>query len=199
LEQSIARQKIISKNLPAKDLYDKPLPGGGTAQLPASLAKHPDGSDRDNFAYQPDFIDADGKKKPRFHTGVDIPMPSGTPLRPTRTAVVTSVENNKNSNCIKCGYGNYAELLDDQGQTTLYAHTTYSPLKKGQIVTKNDIAAYSGNTGHSIGPHLHFERRIGGRPVSPAGTDSTINFNTQTAGVGPVQGPRTSDGKFFSQ
>ena len=53
--------------------------------------------------------------------------------------------------------------------TTAYGHNTSVAVGVGQSVAQGQLVAYSGNTGHSTGPHVHFEVRINGSPVDPLG------------------------------
>jgi murein DD-endopeptidase MepM/ murein hydrolase activator NlpD len=70
------------------------------------------------------------------------------------------------------GYGNYTCI--DHGQfngqrlTTCYAHQSAFLVRLGQQVSAGQVIGRIGSTGASTGPHLHFEVRLGGRPVDPA-------------------------------
>ena len=65
------------------------------------------------------------------------------------------------------GYGNAVVLRHDDRVTTLYAHNSALKVKLGQKVTQGEQIALLGNTGHSTGPHVHFEIRSGEAPVNP--------------------------------
>jgi murein DD-endopeptidase MepM/ murein hydrolase activator NlpD len=57
------------------------------------------------------------------------------------------------------GYGNYVVIQHPNKTQTVYGHMTTTVVSVGQAVTKGQLIGYSGNTGKSTGPHLHFEIR----------------------------------------
>ncbi len=65
------------------------------------------------------------------------------------------------------GYGNYVWLDHGNGKETIYAHLTTVVVSPGQTVTKGQVIGYVGTTGHSTGPHLHFECRYNGEKYNP--------------------------------
>lgn len=94
------------------------------------------------------------------HNGVDLAMPSGTPVLATGDGVVTRVQNHPYA-------GKYIEIQHGSHYTTRYLHLSRFQVKTGQKVERGQRIAQSGNTGRSTGPHLHFELHIKGRPVNP--------------------------------
>ena len=88
-----------------------------------------------------------------FHTGIDYGCPEGTIIVASNDGVVkmATTENN--------GYGNYVIIQHNDGQATLYAHLKLFIVKPGQTVKQSQMIGYSGSTGNSTGPHLHFEAR----------------------------------------
>ena len=74
------------------------------------------------------------------------------------------------------GYGNLVVVDHGNGISTAYGHNTSVAVGVGQSVAQGQLVAYSGNTGHSTGPHVHFEVRINGSPVDPLG------YSVATAG-----------------
>ncbi len=99
-------------------------------------------------------------KKSRFHSGIDIAVPSGTPVLAVADGVVIY------SGWIS-GYG-YTVIIDHGGGlSTLYGHNSSLLVNSGQAVLQGDRIAKSGSTGLSTGPHVHFEVRDQGTPVSP--------------------------------
>lgn len=98
----------------------------------------------------------------RQHNGVDIAIPSGTPVRPVAPGVVVYSGS-------RPGYGNTIVVEHDNGIITLYAHNSRILVAEGQPVTQESTLALSGSTGRSTGPHLHFE-------AWQAGTNVTMAF-----------------------
>ena len=96
----------------------------------------------------------------RMHTGLDFSAPIGTEVYATGNAKVVFVG-------WRQGYGNTVELDHGYGYTTLYAHLYKALVRVGQKVKRGDIIALVGNTGKSVGPHLHYEVRIHNKPVDP--------------------------------
>ena len=62
------------------------------------------------------------------------------------------------------GYGNLVVVDHGSGLSTAYAHNSASPSASGRRSRRADVIAYSGNTGNSTGPHVHFEVRVNGAP-----------------------------------
>ncbi len=66
-------------------------------------------------------------------------------------------------------FGNWIILEHKNGYSSVYAHLNSFNVRKGDNINKGDIIGYSGSTGRSTGPHLHYEVRINGTPVNPIG------------------------------
>ena len=100
----------------------------------------------------------------QMHSGLDFAMPIGTPIYATANGVVLSAG-------IQPGYGHMVEIRHNFGFGTRYGHLNGKYLvKQGDFVRKGDIIAYSGNSGLSTGPHLHYEIRFISKALNP------INF-----------------------
>ena len=100
----------------------------------------------------------------QMHAGLDFAMPVGTPIYATANGVVLSAG-------IQPGYGHMVEIRHNFGFGTRYGHLNGKYLvKQGDFVRKGDIIAYSGNSGLSTGPHLHYEIRFISKALNP------INF-----------------------
>jgi murein DD-endopeptidase MepM/ murein hydrolase activator NlpD len=101
----------------------------------------------------------------RMHEGIDISVPEGTPIRAAADGTVILMQSEYESG----GYGNYTCVDHGGGLSTCYAHQSSFAVSVGASVSQGDVIGYSGNTGHSTGPHLHFEVRINGAPTDPLG------------------------------
>jgi peptidoglycan hydrolase-like protein with peptidoglycan-binding domain len=97
----------------------------------------------------------------RWHTGVDIPEPSGTPIHAAGVGVVSFAGFNTG------GYGNLVVITHRLGYETWYAHQSRIAVSVGQSVSGGMTIGYVGSTGFSTGPHLHFEVRHFGTPIDP--------------------------------
>jgi len=106
--------------------------------------------------------DGFGPRGMRFHTGIDYPAPMGTPVVAARDGVVSAVGP-------LAGYGNVVELSHGQGVSTLYAHLSQILVEPGRRVTRGTTVGLVGRTGDATGPHLHFELRLRGAAIDPAG------------------------------
>jgi len=98
----------------------------------------------------------------RLHEGIDIAVPSGTPVHAAADGRVVYAGWME-------GYGNLVVLDHGNGLSTAYGHNTSVAVAVGQDVAAGAVIAYSGSTGHSTGPHVHFEVRVNGAPVDPMG------------------------------
>jgi murein DD-endopeptidase MepM/ murein hydrolase activator NlpD len=98
----------------------------------------------------------------RMHEGIDLAVGVGTPVvsAAAGTVIVAGWMG---------GYGNLVVVDHGNGVSTAYGHNTSVTVGVGQSVAQGQLIAYSGNTGHSTGPHVHFEVRINGSPVDPMG------------------------------
>lgn len=95
------------------------------------------------------------------HDGIDIACKAGTPVRAVLSGIVGFSGR-------EGGYGQLIELQHTGEQMkTRYGHLSRMLVKRGQRVKRGDIIAYSGNTGLSTGPHLHFQLYHQGRIVNP--------------------------------
>lgn len=101
-----------------------------------------------------------GRRWGRMHNGIDIGIPTGTPVKASDGGTV--VFSGRQGN-----YGNLVILDHGEGFTTYYGHNSELLVSKGDKVHKGQTIAMSGNTGNTTGPHLHFEIRKFNVPVNP--------------------------------
>jgi len=97
----------------------------------------------------------------RWHTGLDFPEPLGTPIHAGGVGVVSFAGYNTG------GYGNLVVISHRLGFESWYAHQSRIATSVGAHVVGGQTIGYVGSTGHSTGPHLHFEVRHFGTPVDP--------------------------------
>ncbi len=98
----------------------------------------------------------------RPHRGVDLPAPSGTPVRAAANGTIRFRGRNGN-------YGRFIRLDHGFGLETAYAHLRgyAKDLRRGTRVRRGEVIGYVGSSGLSTGPHLHYEVRMNGRAVDP--------------------------------
>lgn len=101
-----------------------------------------------------------GQRWGRKHSGLDIAAPIGTAVVAANDGIVQSASS-------KGGFGNTVELDHGQGVFTRYAHLQAYFVEKNEVVRKGQIIGFSGNSGFSTGPHLHFEVRINQIVLNP--------------------------------
>jgi murein DD-endopeptidase MepM/ murein hydrolase activator NlpD len=96
-----------------------------------------------------------------FHSGIDIATASGEAVRAPADGTVVKAG-------MGTGYGREVVIDHGHGMETLYAHLSGFAVVAGQDVRRGDILGYVGSSGHSTGPHLHYEVRIHDTPVNPS-------------------------------
>jgi murein DD-endopeptidase MepM/ murein hydrolase activator NlpD len=94
------------------------------------------------------------------HVAIDFAVVVGTPVQATMDGKVVYAGWNND------GYGNLV-IVENGAHRTYYAHNSQIPVKVGDAVHSGDVVAYSGSTGHSTGPHVHYETRVNGICVDP--------------------------------
>ncbi|MEW6172749.1 MAG: M23 family metallopeptidase [Bacillota bacterium] len=148
-------------NLNADDV----LPVGAELIVPAPLSgPMPEGrGDRTEFGWPVSgpVSSPFGMRDGRPHEGIDIAADTGTP--------VTTAADGRVVYASPAGtYGNLVIISHAGGWSTYYAHCDQIQAAVGQSVAAGDTIATVGSTGHSTGPHLHFEVRFNGSPCDPA-------------------------------
>ncbi|OGP76874.1 MAG: hypothetical protein A2Z13_01325 [Deltaproteobacteria bacterium RBG_16_64_85] len=96
----------------------------------------------------------------KFHSGVDIIVPQGTPVKATADGIVSYSGSSE-------GSGNTVVIEHGHGFSTAYAHNLRNLVRVGQRVKREDVIAITGSTGISTGPHVHYEIWKNGRHVNP--------------------------------
>ena len=121
----------------------------------------------------------------RFHSGVDIAAEPGTPCRiaAAGTVVFAGWRN---------GYGMTIIVDHGDGIHTLYGHLSRLGVSRGQPVGQGAVLGSTGTTGHTSGPHLHYEILVNGRPVDPgpylAAAQGEVRLAAGASGASPVSG-----------
>jgi len=103
-------------------------------------------------------------KARKKHNGMDFTAPTGTPIYATGNGKIKRADNTAS------GFGHHIEIDHGYGYKTIYAHLSKYNVKRGQKVSRGDLIGFVGNTGRSVGPHLHYEVHKNDRPINP------INF-----------------------
>lgn len=96
-----------------------------------------------------------------FHSGIDVAIPTGTPLYAGDGGKVVFAGRNGSS------YGVFVRIDHGNGFETIYAHMSRVSVEVGDLVNKGDLIGYSGATGRVTGPHVHYEFHLNGEAVNP--------------------------------
>src|SRR5271168_2804532 len=110
----------------------------------------------DSFGERLDPFSGEGA----FHTGVDVSSDYGAPVHVTADGIVTIAENHS-------GYGRLVVLDHGFGITTWYAHLSSFSAVPGTRIKRGEVIGYTGISGRSTGPHVHYEVRVNNAPVNP--------------------------------
>jgi len=101
-----------------------------------------------------------GLRAGQLHAGIDFAAPIGTPIYAASNGTVLAAGP-------ATGFGQWVKLRHPGDITTVYGHLSRTTVTVGQAVQAGQLIAYSGNEGHSTGPHLHFEVGPHDNPVDP--------------------------------
>lgn len=107
------------------------------------------------------------------HAGMDFKTNIGTPIVTPRAGSVTRTNWNHAAN------GNCVEVQYQDGTLAKFLHLNENLVQAGQRVTAGTVVGKSGNTGHSTGPHLHYQLEQGGRVVDPIKYHGTLRRQLQ--------------------
>lgn len=108
------------------------------------------------------FGEVDPIRGGRTHLGVDI---AGSGIN--GSPIVAAADGKVLDAGLGGGYGNYVIIDHGSGRSTLYAHMSRIAVSSGTTVSQGEVIGYVGSTGHSTGPHLHFETRLNGNHYDP--------------------------------
>jgi murein DD-endopeptidase MepM/ murein hydrolase activator NlpD len=159
---SVLHKSAIAKQTPPQ----APQPGGQTrppkrpAAPPTSVPEQYSGAMRwplDAYIVSSEY----GERWGKIHKGMDMAAHVGEPVYAIADGEVIYAGNGLS------GYGNVVILRHDRKTTSLYAHNSELKVKQGDQVTKGTLVALLGSTGHSTGPHVHFEIRDGDVALNP--------------------------------
>lgn len=126
-----------------------------------------------------------GQQSPSYgkpHGGVDYGVPEGTPVYAVTDGVVDPTGYDAP------GFGHYIKTSNSDGSENFFGHLSRKLIEGGTRVKAGDLVGYSGNSGSSTGPHLHFEVRKGGNKLDPLAYLSGAEANNLIAGAVPPAG-----------
>jgi murein DD-endopeptidase MepM/ murein hydrolase activator NlpD len=106
----------------------------------------------------------------KFHRGIDLAAPEGMTVVPALPGKVVSAG-------YESGYGNTVLIEHEGGVQTRYGHLASINVKQGDVVTSENAIGTVGSTGHSTGPHLHFEVMRMGKQVDPMLSSNYLAVN----------------------
>ncbi|MDR2903470.1 MAG: peptidoglycan DD-metalloendopeptidase family protein [Clostridiales bacterium] len=95
-----------------------------------------------------------------FHTGIDIPTPTGSDIVAAESGTVVTAR-------YMNGYGYTVVISHGGGLSTLYGHNSKLVVSEGESISRGQVIAKAGSTGYSTGPHCHFEVRANGGHTNP--------------------------------
>ena len=110
----------------------------------------------DSFGARLDPFSGEGA----FHTGIDVATDYGAPVHATADGVISVADNHS-------GYGRLVVIDHGFGITTWYAHLSAFSAVAGARVKRGEVIGYTGISGRSTGPHVHYEVRVNNAPINP--------------------------------
>jgi murein DD-endopeptidase MepM/ murein hydrolase activator NlpD len=152
-------KKRVGAVKPGKDLIEGQELEAAIAAQPAFTSKAPAPGGKMIRPVAVPMGDGFGYPNGRKHDGVDFPTPVGTPVKAALGGTIVRISSGGGYNN---GWGNDVMISHGNGLVTHYAHLSRVNVSGGQTVQQGQVIALSGNTGHSTGPHLHFETILNG-------------------------------------
>ena len=152
LEDRLAKKDAFEKELEAYEsqlkyiLDPSSLPGKGALSWPLD----------DIYITQLFGVTKDSKRlyASGSHSGVDFRASVGTPVKAVADGIVLGTGNTDIA-CPYASFGKFIFIKHNNGLSTTYGHLSLIKVSKGDKVERGDVIGYSGNTGHTTGPHLH--------------------------------------------
>ena len=122
----------------------------------------------------------------RGHNGIDFRASIGTPAKAAGEGVVAGI-GDTDKECAGVSYGKWVLIEHPNNLVTLYAHLSLIKVKKGDYVQKRQIIGYTGNSGYTTGPHLHFATFASGA-VTVSQIKSKVCGTMMTLPIAPYNG-----------
>jgi len=155
----------LMENHPAEDIYNNIWTSDHVNPYKIPIDSMPDSVriDCSNFfvPVHGQITSEFGPRRFRFHYGVDLRLKIGDSVRSAFSGKVRIIDYEAR------GYGNYIVIRHNNGLETVYGHLSAVLVKLNQNIKGGQLIALGGNTGHSTGPHLHFETRYIGNAINP--------------------------------
>ena len=139
-----------------EDIYDKVQENSDRIKSIPTIRPVNGGYLNAGFGYRTDPFD----RVNRFHYGQDITVNNGTPIYAPADGTIKIAR-------YMGGFGKSIKIDHGYGYATFYAHLSKFNIKSNQKIKRGDIIGYTGNTGRSTGPHLHYEVHYYGKPQNP--------------------------------
>ena len=162
IQQEVGESQALASASAALAARLKSASSSGTSTDTTSTSTAPAGAPSFIWPVAGPITSPFGMRWGTLHPGIDIGVPSGTPVHAAAAGKV-----------VWCGwmsgYGNLVMIDHGGGYATAYGHNTRVAVSCGQDVQQGEVIAYSGCTGFCTGPHVHFEVRVNGTPVDPLG------------------------------
>ncbi len=156
----------LMENHPAEDIYNNIWTSDHVNPYKIPIDSLPDSTriDMSNFfvPVHGTITSVFGPRRFRFHYGVDLRLKIGDSVRSAFSGKIRIIDYEAR------GYGHYIVIRHNNGLETVYGHLSAVLVTQNQNVKAGQLIAYGGNTGHSTGPHLHFEMRYIGNALNPA-------------------------------
>ena len=162
LDETIYTQNWDTSKIHAYNVELKDLPMSMVIDLVDTLKSY-------HYPFKGRVTSKYGPRRRGIHQGTDIDLETGDPIYATFDGRV------RHTTYVARGYGHLIIIRHDNGLETFYAHLSEVNVKPGDWVTAGQVIGKGGNTGRSIGSHLHYEMRYKGHSFDP---ERLINFTT---------------------